>query len=166
VSKRPGLPDFGKYFYTNRRKPIDFACRDAPNFFHDVVFLASYIHDASFEIGKVRLSGKILRIPMRRDRWEQYKKTSRNLESIASRLVISPVLSLKWESKPKKDRTRKSSESHQFFVRTLYLGERYWDSTDQAEIVLAGFGRNPSKLRITVRDPFSIRLTDIGGKMK
>lgn len=154
MTKRSSLPDFGKYFRTNSRSPIDFACRDAPNLFHDLVFLRSYIHDASFETSKIRLDGKTLRITMLRDRWERYK-TNRKLESVAAKLVISPVLALKWESIPR------ARESNEFFIRDVYLGESYWDSSGKADIVLSSFGKNPRKLRIIVDVPFSIRLTDI-----
>lgn len=95
---------------------------------------------------------------MQRDRWERYK-ISRELESIPTRLVISPVLALKWESIPK---TRASSRSNELFIRNVYFGESFWDSSDKAEIVLSFFANNPRMLRIIVRDPFSIRLTDVG----
>jgi hypothetical protein len=160
VTKRLSLPDFGEYFRTNSRSPIDFVCREGPNLLHDLVFLSSYIHDASFEISKLRLSGKTLRIPMQRDRWERYE-TSRELESVAAKLVISPVLALKWEPIPK---TRASSRSNEFFIRDVYLGESFWDSSDRADIVLSSNGKNPRKLRIIVRDPFSIRLQDASRK--
>lgn len=156
MTKRLTLPDFGKYFRTNSRRPIDFVCRDAPNLLHDIVFLRSYIHDASFDISTIRLGGKILRIPMRRDRWERYK-TSRKLESITATLIVSPVLALKWESIRKR---RDTSRSGKFFIHDVYLGESYWDSSDIAEIVLSSFGKKPSRLRIVVREPLSIRLTD------
>jgi hypothetical protein len=161
MRKRVNLPDFGKYFRTKSRSPIDFVCRDAPNLLHDMIFLRSYIHDAKFEIGSVRLNGETLHIPMQRDRWERYK-ASGNLESIAAQLVISRVLTIKWESVTKERRRRDSS--HQFFVRDVYLGESYWDQSDKGEIVIAGFGKNPPKLRIFVRDPFSFRLTDVESK--
>jgi hypothetical protein len=132
-------------------------CREAPNLLHDIVFLRSYIHDASFEIGKVRLGGKTLRIPMQRDRWERYEASGK-LGSIAATLVISPVLALKWESISK---ARKTSRPRKFFIREFYLGESYWDSSDKAEIVLSSFGKKPPQLRIIVREPFSIRLTDV-----
>lgn len=159
MTKRSSLPDFGKYFRTNSRSPIDFVCRDAPNLLHDIVFLRSYIHDASFDISKIRVTGKSLSIPIQRDRWERYK-TSRKLESIESFLVISPVLSLKWKSIPK---TPNTSRSGKFLIRDVYLGESYWDSSDVAEIVLSSFGKKPSQLRIVVREPISIRMTDVRG---
>jgi hypothetical protein len=75
------------------------------------------------------------------------------LERIATTLTIRPVLSLKWQSKPKK--------ANNFFIRDIYLGESFWDSSDKAEVVLSGFGKNPPQLRIVAREPFSIRLQDV-----
>jgi hypothetical protein len=95
VAKRVSLPDFGIYFRTNRRSPVDFVCRQAPNLFHDMVFLQSYLHDATFEASGVHLRKTILRIDLQRDRWELYKSHG-ELESIAATLIIRPVLSLKW----------------------------------------------------------------------
>jgi hypothetical protein len=65
-----------------------------------MVFLRSYLHDATFETSTVSLKGKVLRITMKRDRWE-LREALGQLESIATRLIISPVLSLKWKSMPK-----------------------------------------------------------------
>jgi hypothetical protein len=155
VAKRVTLPDFGIYFRTSSRSPIDFVCRETPNLLHDMVFLRSYLHDATFEASDVHLRGTVLRIGLKRDRWELYKSPG-ELESIATRLIIRPVLSLKWRSKAK--------VASEFSIRDVYLGESFWDNSDTAEVVLAGFGKNPSQLRITVRDPFSIRLQDESGR--
>ena len=149
------LPDFGIYFRTNSRSPIDFVCRETPNLLHDMVFLRGYLHDATIETGDVRLTGNVLRIRMNRDRWELYKAPG-ELESITTRLIIRPVLSVKWRSKPKL--------ASKFFIRDIYLGESFWDNSNKAEVVLSGFGNNPSQLRIVVRDPFSIRLQDASRK--
>ena len=145
------LPDFGIYFRTNRRSPIDFACRETNNLLHDMIFLQSYLHDATFEVSDVRLKGAVLRIDLKRDRWELYESNG-ELESIRAKLIVRPVLSLKWRSKPR--------TASKFFVRDVYLGESFWDHSGRAEIVLSGFGKNPHQLRITVREPFSIRLQD------
>ena len=112
------------YFQTDNRSPIEFVCREEANLWHDMVFLRSYPHDAEFEIDKVRLRGKVLRIPVHRDRWELYK-SSEQLESIATKLIISPVLALKWESMRKVARARTSSRSIKFYIRDVYLGESY-----------------------------------------
>jgi hypothetical protein len=152
VDKQVTLPDFGRYFRTNRRSPVDFSCREGPNLLHDVVFLGSYLHDATFETGDVRLTGSVLRIRISRDRWELYNGLG-ELESIATTLTIRPVLSLKWRSKPK--------VANEFLIRDVYLGESFWDNSDRAEIVLSGFGKIPPQLRIVAREPFSIRLQDV-----
>jgi hypothetical protein len=154
VVKRVKLPDFGIYFRTNNRSPIDFVCREAPNLLHDMVFLRSYLHDATFKASDVHLKGTALRIALKRDRWELYKSLGK-LESTNTNLIIRPVLSLNWRSKPKTAGT--------FFVRYVFLGESFWDSFDRAEVVLSGFGKKPAQLRIVVRDPFSIRLQDSSG---
>ena len=159
MTERLSLPDFGKYFRTNSRSPIDFVCRDAPNLLYDIVFLRRYIHDASFDVSRIRPGTKILRIPMQRDRWERHK-TSRKLESIEAILVISPVLALKWKPIPE---ARGKSCPGKFYIRDVHLGESYWDSSDVPEIVLSSFGKKPSQLRTVVREPFSIRMTDVGG---
>ena len=155
MAKRVTLPDFGIYFRTNSRSPIDFVCRETPNLLHDMVFLRSYLHDSTFEASDVHLRGTVLRIGLKRDRWELYKSPGK-LESIATRLIIRPVLSLKWQSKAKL--------ANKFSIRDVYLGESFWDNSDTAEVVLSGFGKKPSQLRITVRDPFSIRMQDATGR--
>jgi hypothetical protein len=152
VVKQTLLPDFGIYFRTNRRSPIDFVCRETPNLLHDMIFLRGYLHDATFETDDVSLTGSVLRIRMNRDRWELYKAPG-ELESITTKLTIRSVLSLKWRAKP--------TIAEKFFVRDVYLGESFWDSSDKAEVVLSGFGKNPSQLRIVVREPFAIRLQDV-----
>jgi hypothetical protein len=163
VNKRVKLPDFGIYFRTKSRSPIDFVCREGANLLHDMVFLRSYLHDATFEMSNVGLKEKVLRITMQWDRWELLKARGQ-LESIATRLIISPVLSLKWKSIPKAVRKQNTAYSKKFFIRDVYLGESIWDDTGRTEIVLSGFGKKPPQLRIVVRDPFSIRLQDVVAK--
>ncbi|MGH9689023.1 MAG: hypothetical protein ACRD5K_18270 [Candidatus Acidiferrales bacterium] len=157
--RKVSLPDFGKYFHTKNRSPIAFVCRDTPNLFHDIVFMASYLHDAEFGLEDVRRTGKVLRIVMQRDRWELYKLDG-DLESIASELVISPVAAVKWHLKPKIGRKLESDRRGTFSIRHLYFAESVWDDTDKTEIVLSGHGMNPAQLRIAVREPFTISLTD------
>jgi hypothetical protein len=135
--------------------PSIFVCRETPNLLHDMVFLRSYLHDATFEASDVLLRGTVLRIRLNRDRWELYK-LHRELESIATKLIIRPVLSLKWQSRAK--------SADKFSIRDVYWGESFWDNSDRAEVVLSGFGKKPCQLRITVRDPFSIRMRDASGR--
>ena len=159
MNKRVILPDFGKFFRTDNRSPVDFVCRDGANLLHDFIYLRSFLHDASFDIDHVQRSGKVLRILLERSRWELYKGRS-GLEAISSELIIEPTVSVKWESKSSRNGRLKGK----FYVRDVYLGESFWAATDKAEVVLSGFGTKPTQLRIVVRDPFKVCLRDIARK--
>lgn len=159
MKKRLPLPDFGMYFHTNDPSPIDFTCRCGPNLHHDLIFLGSYIHDARFKVKEINVRGKRLEILLERDRWERYKSLGK-LECIPSLLTVRPVLSMDWESKGKLVRKGSAPQGEEFFVRHVYLSESFWDGAGNSEIVLSDHGKRPSKLRITVRDPFIIRLKD------
>jgi hypothetical protein len=156
MNRRVRLPDFGKYFRTSNRRHIDFVCRDAPNLLHDIALLRSYVHDASFDRSKIRLAGQVLSIPLQRDRWELYKE-SEELQRITATLTISPALAMKWKSAGK---ARTPSRFRKFFIRDVYLGESYWDTSDEPEVVFTSVGSKSLQLRITVSDPFVISLTD------
>jgi hypothetical protein len=66
-------PDFPKlffeYFGTKPRKVL-YEIRQGPCRFHDLVFLNSLIHDATFHRKDARLSSERLTIPVDRDCWE------------------------------------------------------------------------------------------------
>jgi hypothetical protein len=141
VNRKVILPDFGKFFRTDNRSPIDFVCRDGANLLHDFVYLRSFLHDASLDIHNVRRSGKVLRILLERPRWELYKG-SNGLEAISSQLIIDPTVSGKWESKS----PRNARPKGKFFVRDVYLAESFWDATNRAKVVLSGFGRKRMQL--------------------
>jgi hypothetical protein len=159
MRKRSPLPDFGIFFDTDNPSPIDFTCRQPPNFFHDLAFLSSYVHDARVRIRDVRLRGEKLQIPLQRDRWERYESLG-NLECIYSLLTISPVLSIRWESNGKMTRPHNLPRDAEFRIRYVFLGESYWDDSDEGEIVFNSYGKRPSMLRIIVQEPFFIRLED------
>ena len=105
----------------------------------------------------VKRGGTVLRIRLQRARWELQKRSD-GLENISSELIIAPVISVKWQSKSS------VGSKGKFFVRDVYLADSIWDATDRAEVVLSGFGRNPTQLRIVVQDPFKVRLRDIQRK--
>lgn len=124
-----------------------------------MIFMRCYLHDAYFKIANVRLRRGILRISLQRERWELYRNGG-EMESISSRLVVKPVLSLRWESKHKIKLAQRPSNSTKFYIRDIYLGENYWDSTNKTDIVLNAFGINPARLGIVVQEPFYLRLID------
>jgi hypothetical protein len=162
--KKLKLPDFGMYFHTDCPDPIEFTCREEPNFIHDLVFLSSYIHDARFEIKALQLQEKTLHISLKRDRWERHKGL-RTIESISNVLTIESVLSVRWEYKGKLLRKGSLSPNEEFGIRHVYVGESYWDDTNKSEIVLSGHGKYPYKLRIVVHEFFTIHLKDCNARI-
>lgn len=98
-----------------------------------MVFLRSYLHDATFETSDVLLRGTALRIRLKRDRWELYKSQG-ELESVATRLIIRPVLSLKWQSKAKL--------ANKFSICDVYLGESFWNNSVQPRLSFPALARS------------------------
>ncbi len=150
--------NFTSHFKTDDPTPIDYLSRPMPNLYHDIFYLSSYIHDARFKMRNVTLLGKKLVIPLQRDRWELFEKR-KNLQTIASRLIICPVLSLCWEFCGSLATFRRDIRSRDVWIRHFYLGESFWDDSDRWELVLS----SPDffKLRISVPEfDFSVRLTD------
>jgi len=80
---------------TESNAPIDFSGRLPPNLQHDLLYLSSYIHDATFLIKQVELREKKLCIPMERARWERYDLVG-DLERISSVLTIEHGEGLAW----------------------------------------------------------------------
>jgi len=166
-TKKPGKsqnqPDFGVHFHTDAPTPIDYESRSGPNLCHDIVYLASYIHDARFKIEHVKLHRTTLTIPLERDRWELYKSRGR-LGSVKSHLTICPALSILWELSGPLTARGGISRVRELFVKDLYLGESYWEDENAGEVVLSN--RGIFKLRIRVFEPFVIRLTDLARKSR
>jgi hypothetical protein len=138
------LLNFRDYFQTESTEPIDFSGRHPPNLQHDLLYLSSYIHDATFLIKQVELREKKLTIPMERTRWELYDSLE-TLEVISSVLAIEHVEEITWELPDE------LSELADFIVSKIFFGETFWDNfggEGNLEIILAGTRR--SKLRIQV----------------
>ncbi|KPJ73000.1 MAG: hypothetical protein AMK72_11525 [Planctomycetes bacterium SM23_25] len=96
-------PDFQKLFFEyfgGKPKRVTYVVRRDSNCFHDLVFLASLLHDARLKRGEVRLRGKRLSIPINRDAWELFPVTcvgdARELYTADARLTISPVVRMEW----------------------------------------------------------------------
>jgi hypothetical protein len=155
-------PDFGSFFGSENRDPIEFRCRDGANLFHDLIFLSSYLHDAVFDPRKIQFLNMILRIPMQRDRWEL--SGGKEIESIDTELTISPVVSIKWQQK-KPNHAEEQRSQIKTFSASLHLPSRIlWDCSDHGELVLSSHGE--IKLRIEIADSVAIRLTDLTENIK
>jgi hypothetical protein len=138
------LLNFRDYFQTDSKDPVDFSGRYPPNLQHDLLYLSSYIHDATFIIKQVQLIEKKLSIPMERARWELYDSLG-TLEMTRSVLAIEHVEEITWGL------AENLSEADNFTVSRIFFGEMFWDNfggDGNLEIVLAGIWG--SKLRIRV----------------
>lgn len=150
--------NFTSHFQTDDPTPIDYLSRPMPNLYHDIFYLSSYIHDSRFKMRNIAFRGKKLIVPLERDRWELFGKR-KNLQSIPSRLIIYPVLSMCWEFCGPLAIFRGDLRSRDVWIRHFYLGESFWDDSDRWELVLScpGF----FKLRISVPEfDFTVRLVD------
>jgi hypothetical protein len=82
------------------------------------------------------------------------------METIASVLTLRPVLSMKWEFKGKVIRKRGTPKIEDFCIRQIHLVESFWGNTDVGEIVFIGHGARPTKLCVSLADPFFLHLKD------
>jgi hypothetical protein len=93
-------PDFTKLFrefFGEIPKKATYHLRDGPNRIHDLVFLGSIIHDATFRQKDFLLRGTRLTIPIERDCWELLRSNELNKLLVArSRLIVSPVNAIRW----------------------------------------------------------------------
>ena len=138
------LLNFRDYFQTDNKDPIDFSARYPPNLQHDLLYLSSYIHDATFSIKQVELRETRLSIPMERVRTELHDSLG-DSETIRSVLTIEHVEKITWEL------ADYLSETDNFIVSGIFFGEMFWDNfggEGNLEIILAGI--SGSKLRILV----------------
>ena len=151
-------PDFGRFFRTRSSAPINFVTRSGANFDHDLVYLRSYIHDAHFRLEDVALADGVLTVHLRRDRWERYRAPGK-LDSIASRLTISPVRSLAWEFKCDLARSIHKLPETEFDITDLHLVRNGGNGSRDRAIVLS----NPStayRLWVDLDGDPTIRLQD------
>jgi len=68
--------------------PIRYETRQPPNRRHDVIYLTSYIDDATFRIDELVLRGQSLVFSMKRERWELNREVG-DLAYVPSELTIS-----------------------------------------------------------------------------
>ena len=87
------MADFGASIHTTSVAPLLYVMRQpSGNSRHDVVFVSSYLHDATFRVDEIRLHRRTLTIPLVRHRWELYRHFD-NLFPISSEVKITKVLS-------------------------------------------------------------------------
>ena len=42
--------EFGRFFHTKAKSPIRYQTRAGANYYHDLVYISSYLHDAEFKL--------------------------------------------------------------------------------------------------------------------
>lgn len=84
--------DFGKWFYQNNLDKIIYRTRNDSNYYHDLFYISSYIHDSEFDLSRIKQTKTKLCIELDRIRWELFKDGDDELISIKSQLVINNVI--------------------------------------------------------------------------
>jgi hypothetical protein len=99
---KPRQPDFRQLFYDHFGtvpKKVAYNVRQDSNRYHDLVFLASLIHDARFKMKRAVLKGNRLTIPLNRDCWElgiTQRAGIGELHIADAKLTIASVISVEW----------------------------------------------------------------------
>ncbi|HEV2962668.1 MAG TPA: hypothetical protein VG649_12635 [Candidatus Angelobacter sp.] len=162
VAKRQYQPaeqiDFGTGFHTDSHAPIRYETRYGPNRQHDVFYLSSYIHDATFRIDELDLRRKSLFLPLNRDRWELYRGVG-DLVSIRSELTISRVVSLRLELGHSSLLRKKFLRAPKVTIFHLHTVSEQWEGSDDEEIII-DFSYH-ARLRLRVGLEFRITLRDL-----
>lgn len=108
---------------------LAFRTRRNVNYLHDVIFLSSYLHDATFSTIDFRHEGKQVVIDLHRDCWEFWTRIHRvrdELLGCKSRLTISGVDSVDWSPQERPDEIE---------INTVFVGERQHLESDTAHLV-------------------------------
>jgi hypothetical protein len=137
-------PDFRALFYkylSGKPRKVAYAVRPDSNCYHDLVFLASLIHDARFKRAGMHLAGKRLTIPINRDCWELGivdRDGGCDLYVADARLTISPVLAMAWRFGNGVDRSAKVERwINDFWLEHKALGD---EASETRTVVIDGFG--------------------------
>lgn len=116
--------DFGAHFHQRDDTPINYSVRKDHNRLHDIAYLASYIHEATFSLSQLkhdREKGDIV-LSMNRIRWELLRD-SNQLSDIQSRLVVSHVRNYTVELHNAPNSGRKKCEIRDFclFENSIFI---------------------------------------------
>ena len=122
--------DFTTFFAKHEIERLEFRTRRDVNYHHDIIFLSSYLHDATFTPQDFRWEGQQLMIDVHRDCWEFWTRIHRvrdELLGCRSRLSISGIDSLEW-SVPQ--------PAGEVMIRSVFIGERQHIEAETAHLVI------------------------------
>ncbi len=124
------MVDFGKFFHKTTMERLSFQTRGiGGNYRHDIVFISSYLHDATFSRDDFVLKDGVIDIVVNRACWELYRmheKTTHLLPASHSRLRISDVWRIKLPHRMPKE----------FMIGQIYLGPKGFDRDDFCDLVI------------------------------
>lgn len=123
---------WSKYLGGKNPKALNYSVRYDSNFFHDIVFLSSLIHDARIQKNNVKLTSKTLTLPLERDCWELGINKKKELHIAKTKLTISGVKELKWISR--------KPNTEELCLDYLWISEDFRKhDTDYFDFIFVGF---------------------------
>ena len=149
--------DFTTIFAKHEIECLDFrtGADRMVNYFHDIIFLSSYLHDATFSPkAMVHEDGK-LTLDIHRDCWEFYTRIHRLTDKLLgcrSKLQISGVASANWST---------DAVPEEFEITKVYVGERQYLDGETARLIIASLGQDLRFELIGSDDFFEIELKDL-----
>jgi len=122
--------DFTTIFAKQEIERLSFKTRRDVNYDHEIIFLSSYLHDASFKREDFRQQGGTITINLLRDCWEFYTRVHRvgdELLRCRSKLSISGVDLVRWNPDSNADRMD---------IKSVFIGEHQHLEEGVAHLVL------------------------------
>ena len=122
--------DFDQYFHKTQIERLSFQTRKQNgNYGHDIIFLSSYLHDATFLRRDLVLKAGVIELEVNRDCWELYKLNSTTtnwLPGCRSRLRFSDVFRLKLPGSTPKE----------FMIGSVFIGSKSYRRDDYCELII------------------------------
>jgi hypothetical protein len=147
--------DFTAIFGKRRIEPLRFSTRRNVNYFHEVIFLSSYLHDSTFAPAELTYKDGVLVVPVQRTCWEFWTRLRRVREELLgcrSLLTVSGVRSMKWN----RTRLPKTVE-----IAGVFVGEGQCRPSGRAHLVLYSYDHRV-RLELRGKDTFfDIELKDL-----
>ncbi|MEW5733577.1 MAG: hypothetical protein AB1921_01915 [Thermodesulfobacteriota bacterium] len=159
MRKQPDFRELFFRFFGGKPRKVSYAIRKDSNRYHDLIMLNSLIHDGRFMRESIRVRGKRVSIPLRRDCWElphvPLSENSAEMYRTEARLTLSPVSCIDWVF----DRDMRIEKNGELMIESLWFYRDLFECPEYKFIVLEGFSW---KGLFTVDDfDFTVRLTDL-----
>ncbi|MEG2076305.1 MAG: hypothetical protein RRY34_07355 [Victivallaceae bacterium] len=121
--------DFGQYFHTSNKMPLYYKMRYDENKYHDLAYIASYLHEATFNLHDITFADGRLEINVTRIRWELYQYYD-ELEDIKSSVVFNNIKNYELVHKKKFEKSHNFEICDIFFYDDTFLIKTTFDFLD------------------------------------